>query len=154
MSLSNNEKAFLDMLAWSELGPLILQRSRNGYDVCVGSTPSKLILFTDFSRHPKRRSEALNSDAAGRYQFLGRYWEHYRDQLHLPDFGPYSQDCWAMQLIAECRALDAIAAGDIGSAVHLCRSRWASLPGAGYGQPEHSTEILVAQFHKARAKYS
>lgn len=120
----------------------MLALSDDGYNVCVGSTPSHMIRFTDYSHHPKLRNAATNSDAAGRYQFMGRYWEHYRVRLDLPDFGPESQDLWAVQLIKECRALPLIEAGTFRLAVEACRSRWASLPGAPYGQPTHSLASL------------
>lgn len=140
--MSPNLKAFLDTLAHSEIGPRLLALSDRGYNVCVGSTPERPILFKSYATHPQLRCVALNSDAAGRYQFMGRYWMHYKTQLGLPDFGPDSQDRWAIQLIRECRALDAIAAGRFDEAVNLCRSRWASLPGAGYGQHENALASL------------
>ena len=141
--------AFLDMIAYSEIGAELLSISDDGYNVCVGSTPSKPILFHSYVAHPRIRSKELNSDAAGRYQFMGRYWIHYQRQLDLPDFGPESQDRWAIQLINECKALELIKAGQFDDAVFACRSRWASLPGAGYGQPEHSIDNLRLAYTKA-----
>ena len=81
-----------------------------------------------------------------------RDYAHYRDQLKLPDFGPESQDKWAIQLIKERRALPDIEAGRIESAIAKCRNIWASLPGAGYGQPEHKIEKLIAQYVKYGGK--
>ena len=147
--MSPNLKAFLDMLAVSEIGKSLMAVSDDGYNVIVGSTPDSPILFHDYSQHPRLHQPTMNSDAAGRYQFMGRYWEHYRDQLHLPDFGHTSQDRWAIQLIRECRALEFIEQGRIPEAVHACRSRWASLPGAGYGQPEHKLGDLLAAYEEA-----
>jgi muramidase (phage lysozyme) len=144
-----NIKAFLDMIAWSELGPRLLNASDNGYDVCVGSTPSKPILFDSYAEHPRRRCDALDSDAAGRYQFMGRYWHHYRDELHLPDFGKDSQDKWAICLIRECGAYEDVCAGRIQQAITKCRSRWASFPGAGYKQRENRMADLVAAYQRA-----
>jgi len=141
--------AFLDMLAWSEIGPALLAKSDRGYNVCVGSTPSTPILFSDYAKHPRIRSEAQNSDAAGRYQFMGRYWEPYKAQLNLLDFSPTSQDKWAVQLIRECKALEDIELGFFDTAVDKCRSRWASLPGAGYGQRENKLADLRTVFIKA-----
>ena len=146
----SNVVAFLDMIAWSELGTgLLTPTTDDGYKVCVGSTPAKPILFTDYSKHPRLRSVAQNSDAAGRYQFMGRYWDAYRRQLGLADFGPLSQDRWAIQLFRECKALDLIKAGKLPDAVTACASRWASLPGAGYNQPEHSLSNLQLAFNRA-----
>ncbi len=144
-----NVRAFLDMLAFSEIGSVLLSLSDNGYNVIVGSTPAHPILFTDYSKHPRQYQKAQNSDAAGRYQFMGRYWEHYRVQLALPDFGPESQDIWAIQLIRECRALDLIQEGKFPLAVEACRSRWASLPGAGYNQHENSLAALTDAYTDA-----
>lgn len=144
-----NTKAFLDMIAWSEIGTSLLAKSDDGYNVLVGSTPLHPILFTDYSHHPKLHSDRCNSDAAGRYQFMGRYWEHYRDQLHLPDFGHDSQDRWATQLIRECRALDDIEAGHVFVAIGKCASRWASFEGANYGQRENSAIVLAEAYRRA-----
>jgi len=147
--MSPNLKAFLDMIAWSEIGPALLAITDNGYDVCVGSTPEHPIRFTDYSTHPRRHDPATNSDAAGRYQFMGRYWPSYQVQLSLPDFGPASQDKWCVQLIRECHALDDIEAGQFEAAVAKCASRWASLPGAGYGQHENQIAALRAAYQAA-----
>lgn len=150
--MTENLKAFLDMIAHSEIGPELLAVSDDGYNVIVGSTPSKPILFDDYSKHPRRYIPAMNSDAAGRYQFMGRYWDHYRVQLSLPDFGHDSQDRWAVCLINECRALKLIDEGKFDQAVHACRSRWASFPAAGYGQHENSLAALRTAYENAGGK--
>ena len=144
--MSVNLKAFRDMLAWSEIGPALLTVSDNGYNVLVGSTASHPLLFTDYSHHPQIHNAAMNSDAAGRYQEMGRYWPAYKIQLGLPDFGPDSQDRWCNQLIKECHALDDIEVGHVEAAIIKCKSRWASLPGAGYGQHEQHMDDLVAAY--------
>ena len=148
-NLSPNMAAFLDMIAVSEIGTALLAKSDDGYDVIVGSTPAKPILFTSYTSHPRQYQKAQNSDAAGRYQFMGRYWEHYRGQLAIPDFGPVSQDHWAIQLIRECRAVPLIEAGDFDRAVAACKSRWASFPAAGYGQHENSLNSLRVAYKSA-----
>ena len=146
-----NRCAFLDMLAVSELGPL-LGVSDNGYNVVVGSVFSKsgnhkLDLFTDYRVHPRKLVNLPNlgikSTAAGRYQILARFYDVYKAQLKLPDFSPLSQDLIALQLMRECKAFEPLDRGDIVTAIKRCKSRWASLPGAGYGQNEHSMEHLV-----------
>ena len=40
------------------------------------------------------------------------------------------------------KAIALVEAGDFAAAVHACRSRWASLPGAGYGQHENTLAAL------------
>ena len=144
--MSPNMKAFLDAIAWSEIGPELLAKSDNGYNVLVGATPSHPLLFNSYASHPMIRSVALNSDAAGRYQEMGRYWPHYKIQLNLPDFSPASQDRWAIQLIRECKAQDDVELGNFEKAISKCRSRWASLPGAGYDQRENTIADLQAAY--------
>jgi len=152
--MSPNLKAFLDTIAWSEIGPVLLAKSDNGYDICVGSTPDHPIRFTDYSTHPRRHDPATDSDAAGRYQFMGRFWPEYQKQLSLPDFGPASQDKWCIQLIRECRALDDVEAGRFEDAVFKCRSRWASFPAAGYGQHENKLADMKRAYEAAGGRYA
>lgn len=150
--------AFLDMLAYSEIGPAMLAdpATDDGYRVLVGSLPNHLQLFSDYGDHPLPTSASaitvrpgLRSTAAGRYQILSRYWRHYQRQLDLPDFGPESQDRYAIQQIHEQRASGDIHAGRIDRAIRKCRNIWASLPGAGYGQREHALETLLAAYSDA-----
>lgn len=145
--------AFLDMLAVSELGAAQLADSDDGYDVIVGSTASRPLRMSGYADHPRRLVDlhklGIQSTAAGRYQILARYYDAYRTQLKLPDFGPESQDRIALQMIRECKALDDIQRGDIAAAITKCRSRWASLPGAGYGQHENRLEHLLAAYRTA-----
>jgi muramidase (phage lysozyme) len=149
-----NVLAYLDMLAWSELGSDYLKRSDDGYNVIVTGIDGKLELFTEYGNHPfagGRKSKVINSkgltsNAAGRYQFMLRDWPHYRESLSLPDIGPVSQDRWAIQLIKERRALEDVKAGRITEAVSKCRNIWASLPAAGYGQREHTISDLLGHF--------
>lgn len=148
MDKNTQLRAFLDLIAWSEGTDNGRQPTNNhGYDVIVGGK-----LFYDYSKHPGvyvKLTPRLTSSAAGRYQILEKFAKHYMKQLRLPDFGPDSQDKIAIQLIKECKALDDIYAGRIHSAVYKCRSRWASLPGAGYGQHEQKVEKLIAVFKKS-----
>jgi muramidase (phage lysozyme) len=146
--MSPNLKAFLDMIAYSEGTDNGRQPTKNhGYDVLVGGE-----LFTGYADHPRKLVNlrpGLASTAAGRYQVLARYFDAYKKQLNLPDFSPESQDAIAIQLIKECGALRDIEAGYIDIALTKCKSRWASLPGAGYGQYEHEKSKLIAAYKKA-----
>ncbi len=142
--ISKNISAFLDMLAFSEG---TTGRGDDGYNKLVNPAG----LFDSYLNHPNKVvqvSKTLKSTAAGRYQFLSKHWEHYKKQLNLPDFGPESQDKWAIQLIRERKAIDDIEAGRIEAAIEKCRNIWASLPGAGYGQPEHSVENLIDAYKR------
>lgn len=152
-SASGNVRAFLDMLAWSEIGPGLLEHSDDGYDVLVGSTARAPLLFDSYATHPNvlmtLNKTGLKSTAAGRYQILARYWPHYRDLLKLSDFGPVNQDLYAIQQLRERKALPLIEAGHITAAIALVSNIWASLPGAGYGQHEHEVKNLLAAYKVA-----
>lgn len=143
-----NLVAFLDTLAYSEGTDKPGQPTKDrGYDVLVGGG-----LFTGYADHPRKLIDlprlGIKSTAAGRYQILARYFDVYKAQLKLPDFSPRSQDLIAIQLIRECKALDDIDAGRIADALGKCKSRWASLPGANYGQHEHKLDTLIAVFKR------
>lgn len=157
MTQYTNRRAFLDMLAVSEGTSTSPATRNNGYDVVVTGIDRKPEIFTDYSNHPfdgGRKSKIINSkgltsNASGRYQFMLKDWRHYRAQLNLLNFGPESQDLWALQLIRERGALPLIDLGQFDLAVARVRNLWASLPGAGYGQPEHGIAKLQAAYLKA-----
>jgi len=152
--MNPNRKAFLDMLAVSEGTSTSPATLDNGYDVIVTGIDGKPEIFTEYSDHPFNKgrkskvinSKGLTSNASGRYQFMLRDWEHYRNQLALPDFGPESQDLWAIQLIRERGALPLIDIGNFDLAVARVKNLWASLPGAGYGQHENKLDKLRAAY--------
>lgn len=156
--MNQNRKAFLDMIAFAEgvregQHPLTVH---DGYDVIVTGVDGPET-FTDYSAHPFSRGrkakqvndQGLYSTASGRYQFMLKDWEHYRRTLALPDFGPESQDKWALQLIRERAALPLIDAGQFKLAVQRVSNLWASLPGAGYGQPERKMDRLETAYLSA-----
>jgi len=153
--MTPNRKAILDTISWSEGTSTSVATRLNGYDVIVTGADEKPEVFADFRAHPfagGRKPKLINSrglvsTASGRYQNLVTDWPHYRDLLRLPDFGPMSQDAWAIQLIAECHALPLIDAGQFGAAVAAIAHLWASLPGANYeGQGMHTLASLQAQY--------
>jgi muramidase (phage lysozyme) len=153
--MTPNQKAFLDMIAHSELGRDLLTASDNGYDVIVGSTAKKPILFSSYSDHPRRLvkiNDHLSSTAAGRYQLLARYFDAYKKQLKLRDFSPASQDAIALQQIKERGALALIECGQFAEAVAKVSNIWASLPGANYGQHENKLADLEAAYLNAGGK--
>lgn len=136
--------AFLDMLAASEG---TAGKGDDGYNVLVGGTT-----FVGYEDHPRTLvhiRNGLSSTAAGRYQLLARYWDAYKAQLGATSFDPYWQDTIAIQQIKECRAVEAIEAGDLETAIARCAHIWASLPGAGYGQHENRVSSLIAAFTAA-----
>lgn len=159
--MNQNRKAFLDMLAVSEGTSTSPLTQNNGYDVIVTGVDGPEI-FTDYSEHPfangrspkQINRKGLYSTASGRYQHMLKHWAHYKAQLNLPDFGPESQDTWALQLIRERGALPLIDAGNFILAVARVRNLWASLPGAGYGQHENTIEKLKQAYLDAGGRMS
>lgn len=134
----SNLQAFLHTIAVSEGTAGIGDR---GYNCLVGSTASQPILFGSYRDHPRLKVQLradLVSTAAGRYQVLARYFDAYKIQLRLQDFGPDAQDLIAAQMIIEQHALEDVNAGRFDAAIAKVRNIWASLPGAGYGQHENT----------------
>lgn len=161
--MSPNLTAFLAMLAFSEGTATSPATKDRGYDVIVTGIDGKPEIFTSYATHPfadGRRpkvinSRGLSSTASGRYQFLVRDWGFYRLKLRLPDFGPESQDRWAVQLIKERRALDDIETGHFIVAVGKVSNLWASLPGANYAdQRMHRMDTLENAYERAGGQFA
>lgn len=155
-----NVIAFLDMLAFAEIGPDMLANSDDGYDVLVGSLPGDINRFDSYADHPLadgsgpiRVSGNLYSTAAGRYQILLRFWRHYQGVLGLADFSPINQDKYAIRQIVEQRAIGDVSAGRFRKAVGKVRNIWASLPGAGYNQHEFDIETLAKVYAEAGGRF-
>lgn len=152
--------AFLDMIAWSEIGPDLLAVSDDGYNVLEGSTASHPLLFTSYAAHPHHLNVKDNSTAAGRPQITWPTWHGLQQSIHLPDFSPISQEIAALELARRRGAWAALDAGDIHTAITLCNQEWASLPGAGAtlpnGKPQHENRFdgLIAAYSRALAKYT
>lgn len=136
-----NERAFLDMIAWSEG-----TSGDNGYRMLFGGG-----LFDSYADHPRIYVpfRTTTSSAAGRYQILARTWDGLRGKLGLPDFSPASQDAAALELIRERGALNDVRAGRVVQAINKVSKVWASLPGAGYDQPERKLSALVGVYAQA-----
>lgn len=142
---AQNIAAFLKMIRVSEG-----TAGANGYSMLVGGK-----LFNGFADHPRvlvtitSRGKQIQSSAAGAYQILRRTWDGVRGKLGLQDFTPASQDRAAVELIRQRGALADVRAGRFADALTKCRKEWASLPGAGYGQPENSVGALFAAYINA-----
>lgn len=133
----------------------------NGYRTMFGGR-----LFDGWADHPRRavqftdkQGRRLWTSAAGAYQFMAvspipgtdkttkvDTWDRLKRKLDLPDFSPASQDAAAVELIAECGALADVQAGRFELAIDKCRRVWASLPGAGYAQPEKTMDSLLTAY--------
>jgi len=151
MTISPNLAAFLALIGFSEGAD---------YNTIVTGKDGKPETFSDFSRHPftnrpgkyvgkDHTGKDVYSTASGRYQILyGRIWVPYQEMLHLPDFGPASQDQVAIRLIKECGALQDISEGDIAQAILKCSSRWASFPGSTANQGGKSMQALLDKWQE------
>lgn len=91
------------------------------------------------------------STAAGAYQFILPTWRRLREEsrrwgARLPDFSPASQDEAARRLLREIRAIEALQAGDVETAIRRAGTQWASLPGSTSGQPQRPMAQLLDWF--------
>ena len=137
---SENAAAFLAMIAWAEGTD---QYPANGYRTLFGGGQ-----FDSYADHPRIYVPFRNtsSSAAGRYQILARTWDGLRGKLGLGDFSPDSQDAAALELIRERGALNDVYAGRVRQAIGKVAKVWASLPGAGYDQPERKLSALLGVY--------
>ena len=110
-----------------------------------------------FSKHPQFlvvKQNALNSEPAGGYQFMGRTWNAVSGWLGVKDFSPRGQDQVALWLVKNRLNETEEANIDRGiltrDALHQLAPEWASLPtysgGSyyGYGQSVKSWSQLKA----------
>ena len=132
-----NVRAFLDMIAYSEGAD---------YNTLFGGGT-----FDSFYDHPRKviSKSGYKSSAAGRYQIIRKTWDDVAPKIGAQDFLPATQDAAAIFLIKRRGALDDVIAGRFAAAVNKVRKEWASLPGAGYGQPERPFEALQAVYIQA-----
>jgi lysozyme len=140
---ATNVRAFLDMIAYAE------GTSRypdSGYRTLFGGGQ-----FDSYADHPRVfvPFRTTTSSAAGRYQILYRTWDGLRGKLGLMDFSPASQDAAAVELIRERGALGDVQAGRTVQAINKVAKVWASLPGAGYNQPERQLSALLDAYSNA-----
>lgn len=135
----------------------------NGYRTLFGGG-----LFSGYADHPRiakqftdQAGRRLWTSAAGAYQMMAvsqiptggatriDTWDRLKRRLGLTDFAPASQDAAAIELIREAGALYDVRAGRFADAISKVRKTWASLPGAGYAQPERSLASLASVFESA-----
>ncbi len=117
-------------------------------------------VFDSFSDHPRIRTyethdefirDGDNADfttAAGRYQATATTWDDFIRATGPRDFSPHSQDLFALWCIQRRGALEDLASGRVELFLTKCRKEWASLPGAGYGQPEQPLKQALATYAK------
>lgn len=155
---SSNEQAFLQAIRKAEGTD-----GDRGYQTLFGYR-----YFDDYSDHPRSPAQFTDSQgvrkwtsAAGAYQIMAisplpgggstkvDTWDKISAKLGLVDFTPASQDAAALGLIDEKGALNDVRAGRFDTAIAKVRKVWASLPGAGYGQPERDLATLRTAYLNA-----
>jgi muramidase (phage lysozyme) len=140
-----NAAAFLQMIRYAEgtAGP-------NGYRTLFGGA-----LFDSYADHPRIYVPFRNtsSSAAGAFQILYRTWAELKAKLGLQDFSPASQNAAALELIRQRGALNDVYAGRIQQAIAKVAKVWASLPGAGYNQPERKLSALLSAYADAGGNF-
>lgn len=153
---NKNTAAFLALIEFSEGTS---QGGRDPYRTCYGYRHT----IASFADHPAVTGEWAGesianlgasyagkvSTAAGRHQIIKPTWLAAKRALGLPDFSPDSQDKAAVYLIKMRGALADVEAGRVAEAITKCRQEWASLPGAGYGQPERKLAALIDAYTNA-----
>ncbi|KKZ11041.1 MAG: hypothetical protein TE42_08850 [Candidatus Synechococcus spongiarum SP3] len=158
---SNGMKALLRTIRFAEgtwrggaeAGYQVMYGGRLISEVIPGSDP--------FSKHPEFvvvKQSALNSEAAGAYQFMGATWNQVAGWLGIKDFSPRRQDQVALWLVRN-RLSDAEEANInrgilTPEALHQLAPEWAALPTHsgdsyyGYGQSVKSWSQLKAFYDK------
>lgn len=128
------KNSFLNTIANSEIGKVLLAESDNGYNVLVGSTPHEPLFFESYDDHPNVLNKSLDSTAAGRYQIIHPTFLRLQDKLDTSGFGPDVQDQMAWYLVSEVGATSDLEAQAFEKAIYKCSKEWASLPGSNSGQ--------------------
>ena len=128
--------AFLSMIAFAE-------GTGDRYDITYDYH-----IIRDFDRHPNVviRGGRYYSSAAGRYQFLASTYKEMQEKCDdVIDFTPPSQDAAAICML-DLKGVnhheEIKTPATFKEEVSKVAKVWASLPGAGYGQPERKLERL------------
>lgn len=150
--MTPNETGFLAMVRWSEV--LSARADVDPYRCVFGFGH----VIEDMSDHPTltgewpglARANGQHTTAAGAYQIEVATWRGCKHVYGAKDFSPEEQDRIALALVNERRAVVAINAGDIETAIARCSAEWASLPGSQSGQPQKQMAQLMEAYAKGR----
>jgi muramidase (phage lysozyme) len=131
-----NVRRFLDMIQKAE--------GAKGYE--YGFNNTKLKNLDDHpgisSKFTQTDGKVNTTDAAGKYQFMGKTWSSVRDKLGLTSFKGPEQEAAAVELIRGRGALDAVRSGDWSTALAKTGPEWASLPTSPYKQAKRSMDFV------------
>lgn len=111
-----------------------------------------------FFNYTDKSGKTVRTSAAGAYQIIWTTWSAYYvpfmawcglNGRECTGFTPGTQDSFAEFLLSLDGALDDVKAGRLPEALAIARKRWASLPGAGYNQPERSQQFVINAYTNA-----
>lgn len=136
-----NVRAWLVVIRAGESHPT----NQEAYQALYGWKPGNGNIFVGFDDHPRiaKKSPWGWTSAAGAYQAMCAVpghvktdtWGDFIRACGPSDFGPRSQDVFAVWCTRRRGALQDVIAGRFEVAVKKCAKEWASLPGSPYGQP-------------------
>jgi len=152
--ISINMQAFLNTIAFSELGNLASRPDR-GASMIVGSRPGHEIKLHDYSDHPRvtvHINGTIWSTAAGCFQIKSDIYDHYRKLLNLPDFSYDSQRAIAIHLINEQGGAKFVEEGRIDLAMQKVNNTWVSLPGSSHTDQHQNKEEYLLAYYKVQVK--
>ena len=110
--------------------------------------------------HPAARvpieARRLFDGCQGRYQLLAVFRRLQGNaSVFLTSRQRESQDAIALEQLKECgAALTMIDMGNLAAAIGLCAHIWASLPGAGYRQPESEFAALLGAYEASGGTFT
>jgi lysozyme len=152
-SNTSNRAAFLAMIRYSE------GTDKSGGYCALFGWPAAGRSFSNTADHPRvfftyvdKAGKSLRTSAAGAYQITATTFNGLQAKAAragFPGFDTRAQDWLALELIRERGALADIDAGRFADAVAKVRKVWASLPGAGYNQPERSLQAVQMAYQRA-----
>lgn len=150
---ARNVSAFLSMIAKAEG---TINGPNNGYDVLFGWPAAGRTFDANaaINDHPRlkfpftdKTGKSNLSSAAGRYQINAPTYDDFVPKRGLMrGFTPAHQDAIVIGILERDGALNDVRAGRLPQAIATARRRWASLPGAGYNQPERSLDYITAAY--------
>jgi len=157
--ISTNRKlaAFLDLIAASEGTSTATHTRDDGYDIIVDGVDGQHA-FSDYSAHPfsngrppikvKNAPKLLYSTASGRYQITLHTWQTLTMNSSRGTFSPRDQDVAAVQMLAECHAIDFINASKIACAIKAASETWTRFKADEHSQGGRALDWLLETYTK------
>ncbi len=127
-----------------------------GYNMLFGG---KVIDVTTLHDHPgiffsykNKAGKVIQDERCRCLQITNPTWVALKTPLELKDFSPHSKDLAALALISDAGAMSFVITGHFMPAIDKLRKIWASLPGSGWNQPEHTLADVEKWYEDAGGK--